>query len=216
MNIALVSITLNAVNPMTEYLREKAPESSVRNYLDSHLTAKIKAEGGITDASMRRMFHMLTTACEDGADGILLTCTVFSPYAQHFSALLSKPVICADRAMLEEVAAKEGRTAILCTFTGTVDPTRNLYYACRRALGREETVDMIVLPDAYEAAGRGDFETHDQLIAEKAQELDEAYDNLVLAQISMAGAAKRIRLNHSTLYTSPDSAYNALMRAVGR
>jgi len=214
MKIALVSVTLNAVNPMTDYFREKDPDIEIRNYLDSYLLEKVKLDGGINDESMKRMFDMLATACRDKADGVLLTCTIFSPYARYFSELLSKPVVCPDRAMLEEVAAKEGKTAILCTFTGTVDTTRNLYYECRRNSGREENVDMIVLPEAYEAAARGDFKVHDEVIRSKVRELDGQYDNLVLAQISMARAAKGLKTEHAVLYTSPDSAYQAIVGAV--
>lgn len=212
--IALVSVTLNAVNPMTRHFQEKKPEWQIRNYLDSYLLDKVKEEGGINDSSMKRMFDMLATACEDGADGVLLTCTIFSPYARLFSRLLSKPVICPDQAMLKQVAAKEGKTAILCTFTGTVETTRNLYYSCCRELGREETVDMVVLPEAYEAINRGDGETFDRIIREKIAELDGSYDQLVLAQISMARAAAGIKTSHATIYTSPDSACEALKEAI--
>lgn len=215
-HIALVSVTLNAVNPMTDYFREKAPEIKIDNYLDSHLLEKVRAEGGINDASMKRMFHMLATACEDGAEGVLLTCTVFSPYADYFSQLLSKPIICPDRAMLETVAKKDGLTAILCTFSGTVDTTRNMYHDCCRRAGTNEEVDMIVLEDAYLAAGRGDFAAHDKIIRAKAIELDEQYDHIVFAQISMAHAAKELSLRHAQVYTSPDSAYEALEKAVAQ
>ena len=61
--IALVSVTLNAVNPMTDYFRKKDPDVEIRNYLDSYLLEKVKKEGGINDACMRRMFDMLSTAC---------------------------------------------------------------------------------------------------------------------------------------------------------
>lgn len=210
--IALVSVTLNAVNPMTDYLRKKDPQVTVRNYLDSYLLEKVKKDGGINDVSMKRMFDMLATACEDGADAVLLTCTIFSPYAQYFSGLLSKPVVCPDYAMLQAVAAKEGKTAILCTFTGTVDTTRNLYYSCCREIGRKEAVEMIVLPEAYEAAAKGDFETHDQIIRKKAEEIDASYDNIVLAQISMAHVKEQIASTHATVYTSPDSAYDTIMK----
>ena len=212
--IALVSVTLNAVNPMTQYFQAKDPTIKVVNYLDSVLLEKVRKDGKITDESMKRMFDMLATACADGADAVLLTCTIFSPYAPLFCGLLSKPVICPDRAMLEEVASKPGKTAILCTFSGTVETTRNLYYDCRTQLGRERTVDMIVLDEAYEAAGKGDFETHDRIIREKAVELDQKYDQIVLAQISMARAGKGISLHHAKLYTSPDSAYEAIQRSL--
>ncbi len=213
--IALVSVTLNAVNPMTEYFRQRDPDTEIRNYLDSYLLEKVKREGGINDSSMRRMFDMLATACHDGADAVLLTCTVFSPYAEQFSRLLSKPVVCPDKAMLTEVAAQPGKTAILCTFTGTVETTRNLYYACCRSLGQEEAVDMIVLPEAYEAAAKGDFAKHDAVIREKAEALDAQYEKIVLAQISMAHVKKQIHTSHARIYTSPDSAYTAIQKCLG-
>lgn len=213
-HIAMVSVTLNAVNPMMSYFREKAPEIKVSNYLDDYLLDKVRNEGGINDACMKRMFHMLATACEDGAEGVLLTCTVFSPYAEYFTKMLSKPVICPDRAMLETVAEQKGHTAIFCTFSGTVDTTRNMYQNCCRRAGTDETVDMIVLEDAYLAAGKGDFDTFDRIIQEKARELDSQYDHIVFAQISMARAAKGLELQHSHVYTSPDSAYEALKKAV--
>ena len=85
--IALVSVTLNAVNPMTEYLSSRDPELHLVNYLDSYLLEKVGNEGGINDSSVRRMFDMLSTACADGADGVNLPCTIFSPYVQYFSGL---------------------------------------------------------------------------------------------------------------------------------
>lgn len=212
--IALVSVTLNAVNPMTEYLQERDAQVQAVNYLDSYLLEKVRKEGGIRDDSMRRMFAMLSQACADGADGVLLTCTVFSPYAEYFSRLLSKPVVCPDKAMLEQAAARGGRTAILCTFQGTVDTTRALYQSCCRAQGREESVDMIVVDGAYEAANAADFETHNRLIREKALELDGQYDQLILAQISMAQAARGLSLQHARIYTSPESAYETIMREI--
>jgi len=69
--IALVSVTLNAVNPMTQYLKQYAGDISVVNYLDSYLLDKVNRGGTITDESMGRMFQMLTRACVDGADGII-------------------------------------------------------------------------------------------------------------------------------------------------
>lgn len=213
-HIALVSVTLNAVNPMTDYFREKEPEIKIDNYLDSHLLEKVRDEGGINDAAMKRMFHMLSTACEDGAEGVLLTCTVFSPYADYFSRLLSRPIICPDRAMLEAVAQRAGRAAIICTFPGTVDTTRAMYIGCCKRAGTDETVDMIILEDAYLAAGKGDFAVHDKIIQEKAKQLDGQYDHIVFAQISMARAAKGLKLQHAQVYTSPDSAYRALEEAV--
>lgn len=209
--IALVSVTLNAVNPMMEYLQQKEEPFEIRNYLDSYLLQKVNKEGGINDSSMKRMVQMLANACEDGADAVLLTCTIFSPYAEHFGAILSKPVICPDGAMLNAVAQRDGKTAILCTFSGTLDITRDLYLSYRVRNGKSKEVDMHLVPGAWEAVQNGDMDLFDQFIQNKVRELDEEYDQIVLAQISMVRAAKGLVTNHARLYTSPDSAYEALM-----
>ena len=210
--IALVSVTLNAVNPMVECFRDKMPNAIIHNYLDSYLLEKVRANGGISDSSMRRMFDMVSQACYDGADAVLITCTIFSPYATQFSELLSKPIICPDKAMLESVAARPGRTAIICTFPGTVETTRGMYLDCCNRLGIDSSVDMIVVEEAYLAANHSDFETHDRVIRNKVAQIDAQYENIVFAQISMARAAKGLSTKHATVFTSPESACATVAR----
>lgn len=212
--IALVNVTLNAVNPMTDYLSEYTEEVSVMNYLDSQLLEHVRRDGKITDESMGRMFEMLTKACVDGADGIILTCTIFSPYVDLFCRLLSVPVICPDGAMLDTVTQSGGKTAILCSFEGTVETTRNLYYSYCEKNGRPKEVDMIVIPEAYSAANSGNMELCNRLILNKVKELDEQYNKLVLAQISMFGAVAGYTSSHAVIYTSPASAYQAVLEKI--
>jgi len=40
--VALVSVTLNAVNPMTGFLRKADPALKIDNYLDGHLMEKVR------------------------------------------------------------------------------------------------------------------------------------------------------------------------------
>lgn len=208
--IALVSVTLNAVNPIVDYMTKTNPDVHVVNYLDSYLLEKVgKDNGVITDESMGRMFDMLVKACADGAQCIIMTCTIFSPYAEKFSELLSVPIICPDGAMLDGVAKEGGKTAIICTFTGTVDTTRSVFFKYQRLNGRAESVDMHVVPEAFKAAQVSDMETHDRVIREKVAELDASYDHVVLAQISMARAAQGVAMKHAKLWTSPKSAVEA-------
>ncbi|MCD8083055.1 MAG: aspartate/glutamate racemase family protein, partial [Clostridiales bacterium] len=205
------SVTLTAFNPMTEYLLDNAPEVRTVNYLDSYLQEKVGKEG-MTDAAMGRMFQMLVKACEDGADGIVLTCTVFSPYVEYFSKLLSVPMVCPDRAMLEALARSEGKKAIICTFERTVDTSRNMYESCCEKIGAGKEVDMYMAPDAYAAAQRGDMAKCNEIVLQKVKELDERYDQIALAQISMSGAIRGYHPTHAQLYTSPASAYRALLQ----
>ncbi len=212
--LAMVSATLNSVDPMMKYIHGNNKNLEVRNYLDDYLITKVKQEGGIKAESVRRMFDMLSTACNDGADAILLTCTIFSSYAEKFSELLGIPIICPDKAMLMNVAAKEGRKAIVCTFSGTVELTHNLYKQCCKELNADDTVDMIVLDEAYQAIQQGKFEQFNQLIQKRLLEIDEEYDHIILAQISMARVTENFHISHAKLYTSIASAYEEVMKVI--
>ena len=209
--IALVSSTINAVGPMTEYIRKTAPDVKVVNYLDGGMMAKVKQDGGINAETIKRFTDMIANAFSDGADGVIMTCTIFSPWAAAFTETWHKPVVPADIAMLDNAAKCPGRTAIICTFEGTVDTTRNGYFTYRRKNGMPEEVDMYPVPAAFEAAQRGDMDECNRIVVEKIQELDELYDQIVLAQISMSGAATLIEPKHAKLFTSPSEALREML-----
>lgn len=211
--IALVSATFNAVNPITDYIRKHFPYIKPVNYLDGYLMDKIQQEG-ITDEAKLRIMDLISRACGDGADGIILTCTIFSLYQPHFSGIFSKPIITPDGAMLDEVSKLSGRKAILCTFDGTVETTHKNYVKYCRMNNMPEDVDMYAVPDAFKAIQEGRIEESYAIIREKIRELDSLYDCIVLAQISMAGAAEGTKTSHAEIFTSPASAVGAIMRLV--
>ncbi len=209
-NIALISVTLNAVNPMTEYL-SRIPDVHVMNYLDSYILEEVNREGHMTDSCMGRMVAMLTHACEDGADGIIITCTIFSGYVDYFQGMFSVPVVGADTAMMELAGRQAGRTALICTFDGTKDASAaRLESFCRKS-GKTYEIVPYVLSDAFDAAQRYHMEIHDEIIRKKAAELDQDFDQIVLAQISMANAVKGMEMQHAKLYTSPSAAYETIL-----
>lgn len=210
--LALVSVALNAVNPMMECIAKADGDVRVRNYLDTCLLEKVgEDKGKISHESMGRMLDMLVKAASDGGQCIIMTCTIFSPYAERFSGIFGLPVICPDGAMPDRVAKAGGKTAIICTFHGTVETTKAMFLQYQRKNGKEEAADMFVAPEAFRAAQISDMETHDQVIRRKISELDGFYDNIVLAQISMARAAKGVKMSHARLWTSPQSAVETAM-----
>jgi hypothetical protein len=73
---------------------------------------------------------------------------------------------------------------------------------------------MIVVPGAYEAAGRGDMKQSYKLILHKVKELDAFYDKIVLAQISMSEAVEGYTSDHAVIFTSPSSAYKVMMERI--
>ena len=194
--IALVNITPNCIGPMMDCTSEYTDIKPIQ-YLDSTILDEIRKEDRITDRCMGRMLSMIAKACVDGAEGIILTCTMFSKYVELFRKLFSVPIVGADVAMMEDAGKSGGKTAILCTFEGTREVSAKLLKKYCQASGKPYTIDTYVLQEAYDEAQAGNMEKHDERIREKIRELDLQYDKIVLAQMSMAGAVKGLKLEQA-------------------
>lgn len=202
--IALIHITETAIGPMSGAIR-RYPDLHPVHYLDGRIREKI-AEEGITDETMGRMIDMIARACADGAEGIILTCTMFSPYVPDFRKLFSVPIIGADVAMMEQAASRKGRKALLCTFENTRETSTNLLRACCEKAGNPSEITTIVLTDAFLEAAKGNIAGHNQIIAEKIRDLENDYDQIILAQMSMADAVPEKISGRASIYTSPAAA----------
>jgi Asp/Glu/hydantoin racemase len=213
--VAMISVTLNAVNPMMRLLSQKTNSFVVLNYLDEGLQNLVSVEGGLTDKSIPRMITLIGKAVNDGAEIILLTCTVFSPFVERFNTLFSIPIISVDGAMLDEAVRMNKSTAILCTFPATVHTSLQIFKESAKRHGTNPNVEVFLLEDAMKAIKSGNKTDHDRIIAEKADELSDLYDLIVLAQISMAEAKLCIKNHTKPVLTSPESAMKALERQAG-
>ena len=211
--VGMISVTLNAVNPMMELFAEKTGfrmSFDLLNYLDEGLQRLVAQEGKVTDKSKGRIIALIETAIQDGAEIILLTCTVFSPIVGLLNELFSVPIISVDSTMLDKAAAMNKSTAILCTFPATVETSRLIFKAAAEKYGVDPIVDIFLLEDAAKAISSGNKEEHYRIIAREAEKMSARYDLIVLAQISIAGAKSYIKDCSKPVLTSPESAMEAL------
>ena len=210
--VALINVTHNAISPITDYFSEHAPSLILTCYLDEGLMTLVNRENGVNDRSLMRFLSLLSKACEDGADAVLLTCTVFSPYVRRMRSLFSVPIVSVDSAMLEQAAAANKRTAFLCTFPSTVYSARQGFEdACVRMKVKPD-YEFFLLREAYYAMQSGDRAEHDRLIAERAFSLQNQFEQIVLTQVSMAHVAERLGKLRVPLLTSPQSACKEVLR----
>ncbi len=210
--IALVGVTVNTIDPMTRALAGR--DVKAVHYLDTYILEKHRKEGGMTDDCMRRMVNMVSHACEDGAEGIIITCTIFSQYVGCFRKMFSAPIVAADAAMMERAGNMGGRIALLCTFEGTREISYRQLEACCQAGGNAYEIVPFVLQNAYEEAQKSNLEGHNQIIWEKILEIDEDFDQIVLAQMSMANGAEGIKTKRARVLASPGAALAAVMEEI--
>jgi glutamate racemase len=209
MKIGLISVTLNAQLPMTDILKENG-FTHIRTYLDEELQRMVQDEGQVTERSIERMSRIIDQAVLEGAEAVVLTCTVFTPIIDRFKTLFSIPIISADGVMLEQAAKENKKTAILCTFSASIETSCSVFQKAAGDLGLEGNAAAYLLEDAAEALKGGNKLLHDSIIAQKARELGNEIQLVVLAQISMAQAASLLGDVPFTVYTSPACVVQAL------
>ena len=149
-----------------------------------------------------------------GADGVLFTCSAFGPAIDRAAQELPIPVLKPNEAMFEAAVARGTRIGMLATFAPAVATMEAEFAETVRQRGLEIELTTMVVPEARAALERGDGDTHDRLLAERAAEFD-GLDALMLAHFSTARAAQAVQQAvQMPVLSSPDAAVAALRRLV--
>jgi len=202
MKLGIISITMNAVSPISKYINKSDPKIEYVHYLDEGLINKVRSEKIVSNESIGRMESIINNAVKDGMDAILLTCTVFSKYTEYFEKKYNIPVIAADKAMIKTTIKKKKRTAIICTFEPTIKQTKLLIEKSAKDMGEEIDFNMILAKGAFDALKTGNKKRHDTCIIQTVKECAKDYELIVLAQMSMSHIREQID-NNIEILTSP-------------
>ncbi|GAA2613291.1 hypothetical protein SMC26_14135 [Actinomadura fulvescens] len=184
--IALISATPAAIGPAMAGLAEAFPEAEVWNLLDDKLLDDADAAGGLTERLCERMRGLIHHAVSGGADGILLTCSMYGAVTGTVETGI--PVLAPDEAAFSAVAGGGyGHVLVVASLeTALADSVSRL----RRAAGPAVAVDGVVCPGAFEAAKRADRPALlDALLTTVRDSSSEAF---LLAQYSLAPVADEL------------------------
>jgi hypothetical protein len=207
-NIALISATPAAIPPAAAAFASTIPEARLWNILDDRLLADATERGGVTPELADRMRRLIDHAVIGGADGILLTCSMYGFLAR--GAQVGVPVHAPDDAAFAEVIAGGYRHPLLvASLQGPLEDALRRFGEATRGRGAEIEVGGAVAPGAYDAALAGDQEA---LLAALEQACAGGRaDAVLLAQYSLSTVAGRLaeRLGVPVL-SGPGSAARAL------
>jgi hypothetical protein len=112
--------------------------------------------------------------------------------------------------MIETAVAGHDRITVLATVRSTIAPTMDFLADVARRAGRRVTARSRLVDGAWDAFEAGDPDTCAELIADAVNAIDDD-SALVLAQVSMADAARRCDASRR-VFTSPLSGFLAAAR----
>ncbi|MFF3014522.1 arylsulfatase [Streptomyces sp. NPDC057939] len=188
--------------PVFEALRDRHhPDAALRHLVAPELLdrARVHGPGAVVGDIRARL---------DGVDGpVLVTCSTIGAVAESLAPALGVPVSRVDRPMAVEAVRRGPRIAVLAAVGSTLAPTAELL--AEVADGRPVSVRTHLVDAAWPLFEAGDDAGFHAAVAAAADSVTDA-DVIVLAQVSMAGAAALARTRLPVL-TSPRSGLAACL-----
>lgn len=202
--IALISATPLAIPPATAAIRDALPDAMVWNLLDDQLLPDAQEQGGVTETLARRMDGLIDLALEGGADGVLLTCSLYGVVAEKRGGK-DVSVLSPDGPLFADVIdAKPARVLLVASLQSAgTDSSERLSRACTSA-GLTVDIETLVVPDAATPLPAEELA---RTLLGAISTATAPYDLVVLAQYSLAPAASELRTHlDSPILDGPSAA----------
>ena len=220
--VAMVHATPAAIAPAVAAFDERFPEAGLWHLLDDRLVTDAEEAGGLVAPLRRRMLSLIEHAVSGGADGVLLTCSMYGPVARLAGQLWDRPVAGSDEAMYERVIAERpARVAVLGSLATAVgDSTARLReaLAASRQPGGGPCTEVVgvLCPGAAAAAREGDDAALLASLRSAAEPLTGQVDLVLLGQYSLTGVRSRLEAALGVpVWSPPHLAAELLRRRVG-
>ncbi len=212
--IALISAVPAAIPPVQEAFASEYSGATTWNILDDRLLQEASDQGGVTEELAGRMLRLIDHARTEGADGILLTCSMYGPVAHRVAEQATLPIYGPDDALFE--AVRDSGFARVAVVSNAPGPLADSVERLREVVGDRPEIVGVVADGAAEAARSGDVDALTARIIDAVNASGDGFDAVVLAQYSLspatAGAAEHLSL---PVLAGPQYAVAELRRRIG-
>lgn len=212
--IGLIHTTINSIGPSNAAFTKYDKKIKLLNFLDEGILEEIQQNNGINAKVTAKMVQLIKRAESCRVQGIMMNCSLFSPYVEVLQKECTVPVISADLAMLEYVVKKASDIAVIATVESAGPTTKRLLQQVAEKNNKHINVHVHIAEGAFTALNKGDEKTHNLIIQEIAKKLDEKHDVIVFAQISMARAINSEMNLKTEVVTSPSISAKTLIEKI--
>jgi Asp/Glu/hydantoin racemase len=204
--IVLLHATPVAMLPIQTAFAKNWADAETINLLDDGLSIDRAREDTLSSAMIDRFVRFGLYARDMQADGILITCSAFGPAIEKLANEVSIPVLKPNEAMFEAAIQSGRNIGMLATFAPAVETMTDEFNEYVARVGSDATLRTIIVADAIDLLKKGDVESHNRLVAQRAPELADC-DAIMLAHFSTSRAADAVRaVVRTPVLTAPDAA----------
>ena len=214
--IALICATPLSLPPILRELAAEFATARPWTILDDRLLAEAEDRGGLTAELEARMRRLVDHAVMEGADGIVLTCSMYSDVARRARPDIGVPIFGPDDAAFAAVLDSGSlNIAVVANSQLAADDAAQRLGEEARRRGVHPAIAPVFASGALEASKAGDAEELGRLVARAVQALPSPVDSVVLAQYSLASAAEEVgAVLDLPVYSGPAYAVAALKVAI--
>jgi hypothetical protein len=187
--VALVGAATTAIPPAVDAFATEFPEATMWNVLDDRLIVEALEAGGLTQDLTERMSSLISYALDGGANGVLVTCCMYSPVADKIARAVSTPVHASDDAAFEAVIGSGySQVLLLSSLPLALADAGDRFDEFLRARELEVEVTGVVAESAFDKSVSGDDAALADALASAVRAADVRPDAVLLAQYSLARA----------------------------
>ncbi|WP_111766010.1 aspartate/glutamate racemase family protein [Nakamurella deserti] len=188
--VALIHATPAAMAPGQAAFADRFPEATVWNLLDDLLITQANDAGGVTEPLAGRMRTLINHAIAGGADGVLLSCSMYGPVTGTVTPVPAIPVLGSDEALFAAVTdLRPAHVTVLGPMQTPVNDTVERLRSYLRSRGLTPEISGAVVAGAVQATTAGDREGLEAAVVAAARAAEDGTDVIVLGQFSLAPAA---------------------------
>lgn len=213
--IVYTSTTPELIETVNREVRRNLGEDvELMNYEDPSILAEIREAGYVTAPAAARLVGMFMQATADGADAILNCCSSVGEAADaavSIGKFTGVPIVRIDEEMCREAVRIGKKIGVLATLPTTLEPTKNTILRVAREMG----VRVTLVDGLIDGAFGMDQDRFRQALCEKAGQISDQVDVILLAQGSMAYVEKMIQEEyHKPAVSSPRFGAAALKKVL--
>lgn len=212
--IAVISATRVSLDPVNKAAAEYFPDTQIFHIMDEGMSALSKVEGCISGRNLARMVNLIRSAEDLGVEGILLSCTVFSPYTDLLQNFTKLPLVAADVAMFEKAVLSYKKFGVIVTFGPTIESVTQVLNECRKKTGREFEAVIKLADGAFQAAAEGDDDKHNKIVVETIKQFPDDIEAVVLSQMSQMRALPLLKGYRVPVLSSPPISLGVLAERI--
>lgn len=196
----------------TALLDALAPGLPSRHRVNEALLASARQEGAQAEGVCRQVGEAVKALVAEGAAVVVCTCSTIGGAAEATALPEGARVLRIDRPMAEQALAIGPRLLVAASLASTFEPTITLLNEVAHARGRPIQLTRLLCDRAWPYFERRDADGYARTIAEAIAAAPGDFDAIVLAQASMAPAARLLPDLPTPILSSPRLGLQAALK----